>query len=70
MITRLYVLTYKIGKLYDDHKGKRLCRGAVFSYYKFKHPLSDRLTDEQWQQMLIEGKESLLPQWTNEFITE
>jgi hypothetical protein len=29
-----------------------LARGASFSYYEFTHPAEDRLTDEQWQQML------------------
>jgi hypothetical protein len=29
-----------------------LARGASFSYYEFIHPAEDRLTDEQWQQML------------------
>lgn len=28
-----------------------LTSGAIFSYYEFKHPMSDRLTDEKWQQM-------------------
>ena len=27
-------------------------RGALFSYYEFKHPMKDRLTDEEWQVML------------------
>jgi hypothetical protein len=27
-------------------------KGGVFSYYEFKHPLKDRLTDEAWQGML------------------
>ncbi|NBB95945.1 MAG: DUF3160 domain-containing protein [Planctomycetes bacterium] len=26
--------------------------GAVFSYYEFKQPIDDRLTDEAWQEML------------------
>ena len=34
-----------------DKFGERLCRGAVFSYYEFKHPMNDRLTDEKWQEM-------------------
>jgi len=29
---------------------RRLCRGEVFSYYEFKWPLNDRLTDEAWQE--------------------
>ncbi len=41
--------------------------GGTFSYYEFKHPLDDRLTDEAWQEM------SLLPDrpgWTGSFIVE
>lgn len=50
-------------------KGKdQIVQGPVFSYYEFKQPLSDRLTDEQWQKMLKEGKEPSLPRWTREFI--
>jgi len=26
--------------------------GPVFSYYEFKHPMKDRLTDEKWREML------------------
>ena len=26
--------------------------GPIFSYYEFKHPMDDRLTDEKWRQML------------------
>jgi hypothetical protein len=28
--------------------------GPVFSYYEFKHPMDDRLTDEKWTEMLKE----------------
>ena len=30
--------------------------GPVYSYYEFKHPMADRLTDEKWQSMLQSGK--------------
>ena len=26
--------------------------GPVFSYYEFKQPLKDRLTDEKWREIL------------------
>jgi len=29
-----------------------LAAGPVLSYYEFKHPMSDRLTDEAWQELL------------------
>ena len=38
--------------------------GAVFSYYEFKWPMDDRLTDEKWQQMLEkEDGRPALPSW-------
>lgn len=40
-----------------------LTRGAVYSYYEFVRPLGDRLTDEQWQDMLIKGKAPAVPEW-------
>lgn len=47
----------------------KLTRGAVFSYYEFIHPASDRLTDAKWQQMLKEGKEPPLPPWANIYLS-
>ncbi|NWH03519.1 DUF3160 domain-containing protein [Desulfobacter latus] len=47
---------------------EKILRGPVFSYYEFKKPMSDRLTDEQWKWMLKEGQEPHLPRWTSEFI--
>ncbi|WP_424359446.1 DUF3160 domain-containing protein [Methanocella sp. MCL-LM] len=45
-----------------------LVTGAAFSYYEFKHPMSDRLTDEAWQAMLAEGREPEPPEWTKSFV--
>jgi len=42
---------FNIYVIIDDIQGVRICRGAVFSYYEFKHPMEDRLTDEKWQEM-------------------
>lgn len=47
---------FNIYVIIDDGKGHRLCHGAVFSYYEFKHPMSDRLKDEDWHRMEQEGK--------------
>ena len=49
---------------------EKILRGPVFSYYEFKKPMSDRLTDEQWKWMLKEGQEPPLPRWTSEFIAK
>ncbi len=38
---------------YNDPQGKVFVgRGATLSYYEFKHPMGDRLTDEAWREML------------------
>ena len=41
--------------------------GPVYSYYEFKQPMSDRLTDEKWREMLSSGKAPELPEWTSSF---
>jgi hypothetical protein len=48
----------------------KLTRGAIFSYYEFEHPASDRLTDEKWQKMVKEGKQPPLPDWTKEYLSD
>lgn len=57
----LYVIVPIEGKLV-------LTRGAAFSYYEFKHPVSDRLTDEKWQALLKAGKAPPPPVWTKSFV--
>ncbi len=47
-----------------------VAQGAVFSYYEFKHPLSDRLTDEAWQELLDDGTQPALPSWIGRIIKE
>jgi hypothetical protein len=44
--------------------------GPVFSYYEFKQPMSDRLTDEEWKQLLEKGQQPDPPTWTNSFLAE
>lgn len=41
--------------------------GGVFSYFEFKQPMSDRLTDEAWQVM---DPKPPRPAWTESFIVE
>jgi len=41
--------------------------GGVFSYYEFKWPIGDRLTDESWQAMSPRPNR---PAWTGSFIVE
>jgi hypothetical protein len=44
--------------------------GGVFSHYEFEHPMSDRLTDEAWQQMLDAGKAPPLEPWKAALMVE
>ncbi len=46
----------------------RYCVGPVFSYYEFEHPMSDRLTDEAWTDMLEAGDAPDRPKWTEDFL--
>jgi len=41
--------------------------GPVLSYYEFKHPMADRLTDEAWREMLKGDKTPSQPAWTGTF---
>ncbi|EMR74327.1 Protein of unknown function (DUF3160), partial [Thermoplasmatales archaeon SCGC AB-539-N05] len=40
--------------------------GPVFSYYEFKHPMNDRLTDEKWKEMLQTNPPER-PNWMDSF---
>ncbi len=57
----MYVVVEINGYLY-------LTRGAVFSYREFKLPLGNRLTDEEWQQMLEKAPRYGVPDWMKEII--
>ncbi|MCP4608837.1 MAG: DUF3160 domain-containing protein [Planctomycetes bacterium] len=37
--------------------------GPVLSYYEFKHPMSDRLTDEAWRELLASPDKPERPKW-------
>jgi len=52
----------------DDHGGFQLAQGAVYSYYEFLQPLSDRLTDEAWRAMLDAGRQPDRPAWEQVFL--
>jgi hypothetical protein len=55
----LYVIVPVEGKL-------QICRGATFSYYEFTQPMSNRLTDAQWQNML-KNSNPVMPEWVNNY---
>lgn len=54
---RLYVLVGIDGKTY-------VAQGAAYSYYEFKRPMSARLTDEAWQEMMDKQSIPAMPSWT------
>ena len=46
----------------------RIGVGAVFTYYEFTVPATERMTDEQWQAMVEAGTNPALPDWTSLFV--
>jgi len=61
---------FEIYVMVEDREGQRLCGGAVFSTYEFKHPMDDRLTDEKWQQMGNDRSRPDPPEWTKTFVVQ
>lgn len=53
---KIFVLVECNGHIY-------LATGATFSYYEFVRGMGDRLTDEQWQEMLEQKKAPAQPSW-------
>lgn len=47
---------------------KTICKGGVYSYYEFKWPMNDRLTDNNWRKILKDNKEPKLPLWVSNFM--
>jgi hypothetical protein len=43
--------------------------GPELSYYEFKHPMGDRLTDEAWREML-RTEPPAPPPWTGSYSTQ
>ena len=62
-ISEIYVVVPIDGKL-------RITRGGVYSYYEFPWPMSDRLTDEKWRELLDSRQAPALPSWTDAFVVE
>ncbi len=44
--------------------------GAVFTYYEFPVSVDQRMTDEQWQEMLANGTNPALPDWTGNYLSK
>ncbi|HUT60333.1 MAG TPA: DUF3160 domain-containing protein [Phycisphaerae bacterium] len=52
-----------------EHKGRyQLLIGGVISYYEFLQPISNRLTDEEWQRVWDNGRMPSPPQWTSSYL--
>jgi hypothetical protein len=43
-----------------------LAVGACFSFYEFTKPMSERMTDKQWQELT---ERPAMPEWTRSFVT-
>ncbi len=62
---RLVVAAYKVpdGRIL-------LGAGPVFSYYEFKQPMKNRLTDEAWREMLEKGDFPSETEWSENFYSK
>jgi hypothetical protein len=62
-IFSIYVVVPIDGKL-------RIAKGGVYSQYEFTWPMSDRLTDEKWRELLNSDSDQVptLPSWTGTYI--
>jgi hypothetical protein len=59
---------HEITVVVPDGRGNlQVAQGGVFSYYEFAWPMSDRLTDEAWREMLAGGSAPAQPAWTEAF---
>jgi Protein of unknown function (DUF3160) len=47
--------------LNDGQGGKRIAVGYTFSYYEFRQPMTDRLTDEQWKELVYSDDPDMTP---------
>ena len=47
---------------------QELMIGGVCSYYEFRQPIADRLTDETWRNRWANGQVPPMPTWTSTFV--
>lgn len=62
-ISMIYAVVPVDGKL-------RIAKGGVYSYYEFSWPMSDRLTDKKWKEMLESREAPPQPDWTSSFVSK
>lgn len=60
-VNDIYVVVEIEGYLY-------ITKGAVFGYHEFHIPMGNRLTDEEWQEMLNNGEAPDVPDWVKEIM--
>ena len=53
----------------DNEDDRMIYVGPAYSYYEFRQPVENRLTDVEWQEMLAAGKQPPRPDWTKAFQT-
>jgi hypothetical protein len=63
-IDRIYVLVP------NDEGVFQVARGGVYSYYEFWVPRGERLTDEEWRELLATGTQPARPGWASAFLVE
>jgi hypothetical protein len=75
-IQREKVLEQAVGRLVDlyvavpDAVGRRLTQGALYSYFEFLQPMSDRLDDLGWSKRLAGPDVPPPPPWTSSFLEQ
>ncbi|MBA2664395.1 MAG: DUF3160 domain-containing protein [Bradymonadaceae bacterium] len=75
-LQRAQVLQLGIGRLLNlyvavpDGIGQTMTQGGMFSFYEFVQPMSDRLTDEQWDERITGKQLPARPRWTASFVEE
>jgi len=57
---------FLVVKVKNDDGETAYMTGPIFTYYEFKHPMNDRLTDEKWTDMLEDGKAKGKQAWFRE----
>ncbi|MDF1539793.1 MAG: DUF3160 domain-containing protein [Candidatus Thorarchaeota archaeon] len=54
----------------DENGVPFLARGAMYSYYEFIQPMSQRLTDEEWWSIINTDSTPPMPDWVSSFVIE
>lgn len=58
--------------LNDKQGGTRIAEGYTYSYYEFTQPMSNRLNDDEWKEMVYgdndEQIEGYIPVWIEDFV--